>query len=537
MKLVLNIYCVFLATVCTYSQEFELSILSQNISVLSGEKVIVPLKITPTNGFLSSVYLSLGTGSASTPISFSTSTVNAPYDTVHITISPSEYDSGYKTFTIIGKNGPVQRSTDFSVYVKYNPIRKWFRFGKNFSFDGSSIPTLDINGDVCFYTYGSPLGNNNINLYHVRGNSVKIDTLYTDFKLYTNTKSTSTLLFDKIGNIYFSFGNYSLYKYDGTFFTSLSNLNLDGFIFNNLQMVLDDESNIYCFAQTGYNKTRIAKLHHVSNSWEILFDVDSTLIFEDRPDRNRRVVTKSKVFYFPHLIGGVIQHDGKKQTMITDGTNLLVASIFAIKQTDDDKLWLLNCANKDTALIVIDGNVWKRYTIPGTIWGKCLETFYIAKNGHIYVSGGKGLLHFDGIKWNEYSSDNSLMISGNYPLAYQEDKYGNIWMYMGYSTIGHKHVMVFNPDGIKVIDDNMTSVESQEVPKSILVKPNPSQEIVTITTTDTGNVPITILNSLGQVVYSEQCTVPTVVLSTTQFASGIYYCKVGDKVTPFVVQH
>ena len=124
MKLVLNIYCVFLATVCTYSQEFELSILSQNISVLSGEKVIVPLKITPTNGFLSSVYLSLGTGSASTPISFSTSTVNAPYDTVHITISPSEYDSGYKTFTIIGKNGPVQRSTDFSVYVKYNPIRK-----------------------------------------------------------------------------------------------------------------------------------------------------------------------------------------------------------------------------------------------------------------------------------------------------------------------------------------------------------------------------------------------------------------------------
>ncbi|MFN8367310.1 MAG: T9SS type A sorting domain-containing protein [Candidatus Kapaibacterium sp.] len=535
MKSVLYLSYFLLVNVCTFSQEFELSILSQNISVLAGEKVIVPLKITPTNGFLSSVYLSLSTGSASTPISFSTSTVNAPYDTVFITVHPNEYDSGYKTFSIIGKNGPVQRSVDFSVYVQYNPIRKWFKFYiPQVSSVGApcSPPSLDKNGDICIFKPGKLTSV----IYHITNNRLVSDTLVNERELIDlSTLYNSSILYDNSNNIFISLYNGGLTKYDGKFYTNSPFDNSIGKYTSVQRLFKTDNNEIMCLVGKDSMRVILTKYNGTSGVFERVMEADSVKLDQSRysVDRKNNVYDKYGTLYSRGNYGGFVKTDVNSSILFNSSNSGLKGEyISTIKQDLQGRIWFIHCNTGDTIASVLDGNNWSYVKGPS-----CVSNIYFAKNGDYYVASNQGFFHFNGINWINYDEEIALNSIPFYPYpVFQEDKFGNIWIYTG-SSNSHRVIIVFNPYGIKNIDGNLVDVERDESNEEIRITPNPGNNEMTFSVGDYVNVPIAIYNTLGESVYTQQSITEDVTLNTSILSSGIYFCKIGTMVKLFVIQH
>ena len=71
---------------------------------------------------------------------------------------------------------------------------------------------------------------------------------------------------------------------------------------------------------------------------------------------------------------------------------------------------------------------------------------------------------------------------------------------------------------------------------NIALYPNPANQSVTIKTTLNNELPITITNSIGQIVYSSTIY-QTKEINTSTFSQGIYFVRVSNKITKLVVGH
>ncbi len=159
MKKFLTFACL-LAFAFAQAQYFGISLGKRRDTIVAGSSKEYPISITPLNGFSSSIFFtSMASSCLQGTVSFSKTTLNAPYQGQNCTITLGQNcPSGWYSITMEGYNGPASAVDTLDLWVTPSASTTWQLYDQtNSVFDVNAYPTLlyfDSTG-VLHYSIGS----------------------------------------------------------------------------------------------------------------------------------------------------------------------------------------------------------------------------------------------------------------------------------------------------------------------------------------------------------------------------------------------
>lgn len=231
-------------------------------------------------------------------------------------------------------------------------------------------------------------------------------------------------------------------------------------------------------------------------------------------------------------IGGLAIFDGVDFALITETDGLVSDVVNAIAVDSDGNRWV-GTAN---GLTVLDpsGNWLENHTrmliIPEPDTLNPVEDIQIDQDGNVWVGiyvdylvTVGGVTMFDGSTWTEYDESNGLV--GPTIRQIDLDTRGNLW--------------VGTSSGVSRIDGVNASVEDIAQIKQVHIKPNPASTYIDVKLEGVqGEIKgIAIYDAAMREVGKTNVTQTMEVfsLSVSSLGNGVYFLKIGDQTTRFVV--
>ncbi|MBX7154363.1 MAG: T9SS type A sorting domain-containing protein [Bacteriodetes bacterium] len=526
MKTLLWLLLFLIAGQLMLAQKIKLSINPESKDLIIGENAEFTINIVPLNGFNGTIFLSVITDFPNGTVKLSNQYPNPPYSNIKMTVSPGVKDTGNFTISIRADN---QGFLDIaSCYVRIKPDNNWtiVPIPHGFSTSGIGKPfKYDRDSNITVSTVLEKT-NKHFLIHHFINTDWKNDTIPIGYSLMLNSQVEYCI--DNSDNIWFNIPS-GMFRYNQSYVSlyNTQNSNISSSPSHLLQPL---------------NKSGVASKCKDVN----LLNIFSGSDWIQLPLKPIQLKNRNGIYYNNFIIRNNVELLVPSNTGILSIIDTVQKPIWindsSVASEDNVRLFLgkndtvytLNKFDSTYRVIRLFGNSWelRAKDIPARINGSNynVSTFYVDDYNNYYIGTNMGLLYTHMGVWkifNPFGNKNS------YVTDVIKDKYENIWM-----MISEKGIYVYNPNGLKNIPINHTTVDIQSGEYDFIrqesIQPNPAQDQILISGFNSGEC--IVYDILGKIVY--QCTFnTTVVLNTSQFQSGIYFCKIGDKVTPFVVQH
>ncbi len=491
MKSLFFFYVLLLSPCFLSAQSFTLTVTPETQSISIGQTATYSIDIKALDGFNSTVFLTVSSASFSGATVFSSKISNFPYANISLQITPSYHDTGYKSFTITGKNGSVESIVSCFLNVPANarwakvnaPQQVGFNFYRRTLGSGHS-------GDVCFINGDKQA----VYINNYTNKQWVTDTIVTflDFTL-----APVPFVYDVTNTLWFITPN-GIAQFDGKFTTIFNKLNSSligdaiGYVelgTNRYPLCLSSiatEPNSFAIEQfdgTGWN-SQIVKRQKISGiGWGGGFCIDS-----------------SKQIWLSTSISIIRIHDSIQETMHQFAETPNYQCIRKIICDKDGWVWCLYHYPADYPGVIY-GNSISCYD--GTSWRHLpplkadARDFLVDENKNVWIASYQGLHMFDGTSWITYNNSNSPLPPPNNntgEASIIQDKNKNIWMMIQRQSV---EFFVYNPDGLVNISV-VLSVNEKPVEQSdgISLSPNPVSSVISVSGLE-GVSSLRIMNSLG----------------------------------------
>lgn len=557
MKQYFTILFVFSAFIiagqCAFSQTFVLTTPKDTVTITAGDTAKIDINVTIYNNFDATIFLKFYKPYidviASAP-RITSETLNYPYKGLQLIVPTKAYITkpGSFLFSINGSNGAFQYQVNIVLKIKATvPPQNWRIFplwkSSNDSYGNAFVMQDERNN------YWNNF--NGLHQLYTSEPSESWGTTSSNFDAVTNPpvvdyKNNKLWLPTFNGLVRCNFNGSSKTLFD----TTISPLDK-----NPITALVQDKStgDIWVGNRKG--------LYRFSGSIWTKYDSSNSVI---NADWITSIVVSGKNVWIGTLLG-IVKFDGtnwyryKKER---DTGIYWAVRVMAVDSTGD--VWVGLGSEEHTLstgellevvrIAKFNGDTWTVFDSKDTPEG-LRNTNFIAvdsKNNkwmssanhtggsHNLASGGIGIVKYDNKEWTVYSSANSPL-PGNTINWVGVDKFDNIWFHDIPNFITDKDGFwgVFNENG-KPLTFTVTGVDEQPaaISDDISIYPNPISTSFIVSGVE-GVASLSVVNSLGAEVMSNQVVREKQVVDITSLPGGLYFVKVrsssGIVVKPVVV--
>ncbi|MBX7156120.1 MAG: T9SS type A sorting domain-containing protein [Bacteriodetes bacterium] len=528
MKYIFIFYC--LLTVSN-AQGFTISVTPQTQSIVNGSTATFQIHITPNNGYNASVYLSVESQLSSSSIILEHSTVNYPFKDTQLNIKPSLIDSGTYILNVKGKNTGVESSAQCTLNVNKNNQWTFVKYPFYVQRVYNKFMKLERDNEIYSYEVDGHISKK-IRIFkysNLQWNQVSM----FDYNFTNSGLDKSEFWYDSDGIVWFLAPN-GLNKYDGKFYSVYNKNTAPYTCFAPEDIYIAGKS---IFATCAYNEREFYKYENLQ--WSKI-NIDKKFVnIELSPNI---VVDSSYKMWIATYYNGIVCVTDTSQTLYNkSNSGLLNDSIVSLVLGKNRILYAVTITDKEYNVFKYTSNMWQKLniSIPKKFNNMDISPskIVIDDDQSFWFTSSYQLFHYNLNSFTFYDQSNSPLPTSISNI--ELDKNQNIWIEVGDSWYkkDNPYIIVFNPNGIVGVPIITTDVEdNKEAQQEVQVYPNPSNEHVTIQTTD-ANKTVTVVDVLGREVYKRQVTEPSITISTQQFPDGVYFVRVGEKVASIVVRH
>ncbi len=482
------------------AQSFSLSLSPASQSVTSGQVADFIVNISASGGFQYTVYLS---ATSTSPCYFSNNQVNYPYAPVHFYVKPLAGDTGWKNFTVIGKNTSINASVSGTLHSVLNA--QW---------QTMTHPEWGQNTRL----FASCDQQKNFSAITIRSNN-PISYSYASHKWQSTALAGTKCTIEECKGAYAPNADIWFLDYCGVnrlsngFLTTYTSANSS--IGSGLPLWIDmnREGKAVCrltdkFYQYDAGSTwhEIASVNTLGLGGKAKFVIDSS---GDIVSYNESAAMMYKIS------GGIRTYFSSSK--VYDVRDLIVAP--------DSSVWGIT-SDATNNVFHITGTAMSLMTIPSASAEDKFNAISVDARGHVWIAATSGVYQYYAGSWSLFSAQNSPLNDGEY-LDLVVDGVGNLWI------VGLDKLYVYNPDGLSGIPLTASSVENATdsdptvspisiVQSSLQIK---AQSTLVIIYDCLGNCVKSFNSEQGQ----DYC------ISTTSLANGFYFLRDGDTVRSFVV--
>ncbi|MBN2835998.1 MAG: T9SS type A sorting domain-containing protein [Candidatus Delongbacteria bacterium] len=310
-----------------------------------------------------------------------------------------------------------------------------------------------------------------------------------------------------------------IYKYVNEEYININSLN-SNIVTDSLRAIQADGDSVIWLGTINYDNVDIIKYNYKESIFKNFgfsdYGVEVDIVMETEVDKdgNLWVATSNQ---------GLLFFNGDNWLIYNSSNSLLPSDdVYDISINENNMVWI---ATKEGLAILENGIilVYDHSNSPlygGTVWQVCYDSDNICwvhdHNGEIYK--------FDGSEWVEYSN-----FFGYSVVDINVDANSNKWFVL---SDFKKEVLVYNENGVRVVEDNDIVPEEMEI---ITNYPNPFNPTTTISFAlpCSDKVKISIFSITGSKIYESSNTynsgINKFIFDGSRFASGQYFYKIESK--------
>lgn len=442
------------------SQTFDFTISPTNQTIMASQTAEFEITITPIDGFDGTIFFKSDFMNSK----FNKNSLNYPYDSLYLKVSPSFLDSGAKTINITAINGNLIVSKSITLNVLSENTITLVKLPKlNYTNDlinkniKQEIQFLSLNSEkqLELYNYDENRWNQTLQVGNLPlfGRENNYNFCINGDSLWLVNYKNLILVENDIVKIYNNIENDEIYNsYEGVF--------------------LDNEANTFILN----NNNKTITLYKLSNG--ILKEVDSLLLFKEHYGMIKSMYYKQFQFDVHNNLWAVNKDNElfkysdnfnlKEKINNINGINIAPSNII---KDENNSLWFLE--EQNLKLYCYLNNNLILYNLPNNI--SFISSIYIKDTTNFWVSNYNTLFHYENGSYTTYEKNLLNLINNNRINDLTLDNNDNLWL----NVSDMNSYIVFNPNGLIGVPI-ISSVENEDLKNNALIFPNPSSDKISL---------------------------------------------------------